>query len=55
MLPGIGAGRKPILEEWRAMAFNPSQEEAVSHIDGPMMVLAGPGSGKTTVDRKSVV
>ncbi len=31
------------------MAFNPSQEEAVSHIDGPMMVLAGPGSGKTTV------
>ena len=31
------------------MAFNPSQEEAVNHIDGPMMVLAGPGSGKTTV------
>ena len=31
------------------MAFNPSQEEAVSHTGGPMMVLAGPGSGKTTV------
>ncbi len=31
------------------MAFNPSQEKAISHIHGPMMVLAGPGSGKTTV------
>ncbi len=29
--------------------FNASQKEAVSHVDGPMMVLAGPGSGKTTV------
>ncbi|MCI8836628.1 MAG: ATP-dependent helicase [Hungatella sp.] len=31
------------------MAFHPSQEEAIRHGDGPMMVLAGPGSGKTTV------
>lgn len=31
------------------MSFNPSQEKAVRHIRGPMMVLAGPGSGKTTV------
>lgn len=31
------------------MAFNPSQKKAISHIHGPMMVLAGPGSGKTTV------
>lgn len=31
------------------MAFNPSQEKAIHHIKGPMMVLAGPGSGKTTV------
>lgn len=31
------------------MAFHPSQEEAIRHADGPMMVLAGPGSGKTTV------
>ena len=31
------------------MAFNQSQEEAIHHENGPMMVLAGPGSGKTTV------
>lgn len=31
------------------MAFHPSQLEAIRHQDGPMMVLAGPGSGKTTV------
>lgn len=31
------------------MSFNPSQEEAIRHKDGPMLVLAGPGSGKTLV------
>ena len=31
------------------MEYNKSQIEAISHGDGPMMVLAGPGSGKTTV------
>ena len=29
--------------------LNPSQERAVAHLSGPMQVLAGPGSGKTTV------
>lgn len=29
--------------------FNPAQTEAIHHREGPMMVLAGPGSGKTTV------
>lgn len=31
------------------MAFHESQLQAIRHKDGPMMVLAGPGSGKTTV------
>ena len=31
------------------MKLNSSQKRAVAHLSGPMMVLAGPGSGKTSV------
>lgn len=30
-------------------SFNPSQSEAISHGEGPALILAGPGSGKTLV------
>ena len=30
-------------------SLNPEQQRAVQHINGPMLIIAGPGSGKTRV------
>lgn len=38
-----------------APALDPEQQQVVDHRDGPLLVLAGPGTGKTTTIVESVV
>jgi DNA helicase-2/ATP-dependent DNA helicase PcrA len=45
------AGKVPLEQLWQAHGFTPNQaqERAIRHIDGPLYLPAGPGSGKTRV------
>lgn len=36
-----------VIEKHTALVPNKKQQECIEHIDGPVMVLAGPGTGKT--------
>jgi DNA helicase II / ATP-dependent DNA helicase PcrA len=40
--------------EAQKTSLTEAQQEAVAHISGPLLVLAGPGSGKTTVVTKRI-
>ena len=39
----------PITQDEILRPLTPTQQAAVRHVDGPLMILAGPGSGKTRV------
>jgi superfamily I DNA/RNA helicase/RecB family exonuclease len=65
MTPGTGAAEEPVAAPFRLVrhrlgtpppaALDPAQRAVAGHREGPLLVLAGPGTGKTTTLVESVV
>ena len=47
VMPAVAPVTAPVLD--------PAQQAVVDHADGPLLVLAGPGTGKTTTLVEAVV
>lgn len=46
--------RLVFLTEFPMSRLNPRQQEAVNYVGGPLLVLAGAGSGKTSVITRKI-
>jgi len=53
--PAYRLVRRPVPAEVAPPALDDAQQRVVSHTSGPLLVLAGPGTGKTTAIVESVV
>src|SRR5262245_36926692 len=52
--PAYRLVRRPV-SKTPAPTLDPAQQEVVKHRGGPLLVLAGPGTGKTTTLVESIV